>query len=238
MPRLATLGSVLALLGLAVLACNKTERDGKVGSPSAAGAGSETKRPTTSDQTESSASGAAELTRSLVAVTTTAPTDAQPCERTCGRVGDCLLETREVGDFDAGRLELECLNLCVHSPDSDKSRSAFLSCEQKSSCGEVLGCARSQWDSLVAVHAGPLVGAITAGGDPCEEGCRWLVSCIYSGSPPYQGYISPAHEQHLRSCESQCQSITEEERQQYAYFAECLRSNCSYDKVEACMYRY
>jgi hypothetical protein len=238
MPRLASLGSVLALVGLAALACNKPDKDGRsIGSPSADGAGTETASPRPTDK--STSSGAANLARTLVAVASAAPSEALPCERTCGRVGDCLLETRDVGEFDAGRLEFECLDLCVHSPREAESRTAFLACEQQSSCGELLGCARANWQPLLAGRTGPVVSGVTVGGDPCIEGCRWLFACMVTGVPPGQASLPPEYDESVRGCEAACHTGSESDRQMLAHYAECLPSHCGgYEVMAPCMQPY
>ena len=225
--------SALALLGLAVLACNKPVDGSSLGSPSGSAAGSEIAN---SDRdANADADAATALTRSLVTVASIPPTDAQPCERICGRVGDCLLETHDVADFDAGRLELECLDSCVHSPTDGQTRTDFLACEQESSCGDLLGCARTNWEPLLASRVGPVVNGVTTGGDGCIEGCRWLFWCIYTNTPPGSGYLSPDAEEGIRGCEANCSVLQPAEREQMAYWAECLPTHCSQEQFSACM---
>jgi hypothetical protein len=229
---------VLGLIGVVVLACNHKPDPGsgsKTGSPSAGGAGREGASQSRAVE-GTSTTGNAALARSLVAVAATSPGEAQPCERTCGRVGDCLLETGDSSsrsEFEASRLELECLDLCVHSVESDPTRSAFLACEQQSSCGELLGCARSNWDALAANRVGPTVQGVTGSGNACE-GCRWMYSCMITGMPPGQAYMDPVYEESIRSCEATCESISPQERETYQAFSDCLRSNCSPDRQHVC----
>lgn len=237
MLRLRSRGCVIAALGLlgafgmTALACNKTDAGGRtLGSPNASAAGGEAPKPSSSVAGTSQAGNANALARSLVAVATTSAGEAQPCERTCGRVGDCLLETGDVGEFEAGRLELECLDVCVHSPETDGPRSAFLACEQQSGCGPLLGCARSNWDALVGARSGPSVHGITAGGDSCLDGCLWLFSCMATGLPPGETPLPPEYEESMRGCESMCEA----NREVYAHFAACLRDNCSPDRQNVC----
>ena len=237
MPRLHLASLGLALLGLAVLACNKRE-ESSIGSPSGSAAGSEN-AGSTSGRDSGDPSGAIALTRSLVTVASVPPTDAQPCERTCGRVGDCLLETHDVDDFEASRLELECLDACVHSPADAEPRTSFLACEQKSSCGDLLGCARTSWNSLMASRVGPVVSGVTTGGDKCIEGCRWMYWCIFTSSPPGSTYLDPAYEEIIRGCEAGCQTYQPAERAQYEYWSECMPSHCSQEQYTACLnYNY
>jgi hypothetical protein len=237
MLRLGSRGCVMALLGvlsLCVLACNKSDaRSGTIGSPNASVAGSEARTPSSSAAGTSAAGNANALARSVVAVATTSPGDAQPCERTCGRVGDCLLETKDVGEFEAGRLELQCLDVCVHSPETDGPRSAFLACEQQSSCEPLLGCARSNWEALVAARSGPSVQGITTGGDSCFDSCQWWLSCAYTGLPPDQASLSADFQESLRSCETQCE-VSPADREFYTRLADCMRVNCPHDRQEIC----
>lgn len=236
MPQLGSRGCVIALLGsLALLGCNKADAGtGTVGSPNASAAGREAREPGSGVADTSKAGSAGALARSLVAVAATTPGDAQPCERTCGRVGDCLLENADVGEFEAGRLELECLDVCVHSPESDGPRSAFLACERQTGCGPLLGCARSNWDALVAARSGPSVQGITTGGHTCADTCEWWLSCMISGVPPDQGTLPPEYEEYVRSCEMQCEN-TPDEREMYMRLGDCARANCSPDRLSACM---
>jgi hypothetical protein len=242
MPRLGSRGCVLGLLGLlgllgmAVPACKPDAGSGTpLGSPSAAAAGREASSPNAGVEGKSTV-GTGGLARSLVAVAATNFADAQPCERTCGRIGDCLLETEgHQAEFDASRLELECLDLCVHSVEDGHPRTAFLACEQKSNgCGELLGCARSNWDALVASRTGPTVQGVTGGGNSCTDGCRWMYSCIYTGAPPGHAYLSPEQEEQQRYCESMCESMSPTDQEVYVRFGECLRSNCSPERYELC----
>jgi hypothetical protein len=234
MLRLGSRGSVIAMLGL-LLACNKTDAGtSTLGSPNASVAGNEADKPGSKAARSSEAGSADALARSLVAVAATSLGDAQPCERTCGRVGDCLLEGGDVGEFEAGRLELECLDVCVHSPESEGSRSAFLGCEQQSGCGELLGCARSNWDALVASRTGPSVQGITASGDACVDSCRWMYSCMFSGMPPGQATLPAEYEEYVRSCDTMCETISPAEYELYARLGDCMRSNCGSDRQNDC----
>jgi hypothetical protein len=230
---------VVALLGL--LACDKTDASsGSVGSPNASVAGSEATKPSTRAAGTSKPGDANALARSLVAVAATSHSEAQPCERVCGRVGDCLLEDGEggaigaIGEFEAGRLELECLDMCVHSPNGAAPRSTFLACENQSDCGPLLGCARSNWNALVATRSGPSVQGITTGGDSCNDGCRWYLSCAFTGLPPGQAQLAPEYEEAIRSCEVQCETIEPAERESFTRITDCIRDNCSHDRQSVC----
>lgn len=238
MLRLGSRGCVLALLGMfglsGIAACKTDAGSGTLGSPNAAAAGNESAKPSSSVAGTSKSGSADALARSLVAVAATSPGEAQPCERACGRVGDCLLETRDVGEFEAGRLELACLDACVHSPESDGPRAAFLACEQQSGCGELLGCARSNWIPLVAAHSGPSVHGITTGGDSCLDNCQWMFSCMISGTPPGQVPLDPMYEESIRGCATNCEVLSPDERETYTRIAECLRSNCGSNSYDAC----
>jgi hypothetical protein len=241
MLRLGSRGCVLALLGVVGLsgvsgigACKTDAGSGTLGSPNAAAAGNESAKPSSGVAGTSKSGSADGLARSLVAVAATSPGEAQPCERACGRVGDCLLESKDVGEFEAGRLELACLDACVHSPESDGPRSAFLACERQSSCGELLGCARSNWDALVAAHAGPTVQGITTGGDSCLDACQWLFSCMISGVPPSQAGLSGEYEETIRGCATNCEVLSPAEQEGYMRIRDCLHSNCGPDRHNMC----
>jgi hypothetical protein len=245
MPRLGSRGCLIALLGMAVLACNKTDAStGGLGSPNASGAGREAASPSASDQGTSTANDG--LARSLVAVAVTSPTDAQPCERTCGRIGDCLIEADDdssspsyQAEFEAGRQELECLDLCVHADESAAPRSAFLACEQQSGCGEFLGCARSNWSALVATRTGPSVqgGSVVVGGNGCGHDCRLVYSCIFTHMLPGQAPLPQEYEETVRYCETQCET-SPTDREMWAQLSDCLRDNCSADRQNVCFGGY
>lgn len=221
-------------LAIALLGCNKTDAgSGTLGSPDASAAGREAATPSSRIGDASTSGNTDALARSLVAVAATKPGEAQPCERTCGRVGDCLLDTGDVGEFEAGRLELMCLDMCVHSPESDGPRAAFLACEQQSGCGELLGCARSNWDALVATRSGPSVHGVTVGGDSCIESCQWWLACMLNGVPPDQAPIPPEYQESLRSCETQCET-TPSDREMFTRLGDCMRANCSPERQPVC----
>jgi hypothetical protein len=233
MLRLGSRGCVpplFGLFGLLLLACNKTDAGtSTLGSPNASAAGNEAAKPGSPVAGTSKAGNADALARSLVAVAATSSGEAQPCERTCGRVGDCLLEGGDVGEFEAGRLELQCLDMCVHSPESDGPRSAFLGCEQQSSCGELLGCARSNWDALVAARSGPSVQGVTTGGNDCVDNCQWMISCILTSMPPGQAPLAPGYEEYMRGCETTCETISPADLEVYTQLGDCMRDKCGDD---------
>lgn len=238
MLRLGSRGCVLALLGMllgvGVGACDKSDASGTVGSPNASAAGNEAGKPGSPGAGPNETRNADALVRSLVAVAATSPSDAQPCERTCGRVGDCLLADEDVGEFEASRLELECLDVCVHAPENEAARSAFLACDEPSGCGELLGCARLNWDALVAARSGPAVqGITTGGGDSCFDSCQWWLSCMVNGVSPDQAPLPSEYEESLRSCEMQCET-SPAERDLYRNLGECARANCSPERLMAC----
>jgi hypothetical protein len=224
---------------LAALACSKGERDvAGVDAPSGSAAGSEARTDSASNRAAKTelAVRPAELGSALVAVASTTPGEAEPCERTCGRLGDCLFASEDFGEVEAGGLELECLDLCVHAPDDASARARFLTCEQRQSCGELISCAQASWDELAAVRRAPDIQGITAAAvDPCKDGCRWLYACMISGAPPGEGYLSPQDEEQLRYCEKTCESLGPAERETYAHLAECLPSHCGYGQLEHCV---
>jgi hypothetical protein len=220
---------------LCTLACNKPETAGTdVDSPNPSGAGAE-RNATSTTPGSTQAIHHSTLGAVLVAVARTKPNEATPCERTCGRVGDCLIDEQTVNHFDAGRLELECLDLCVHTPAEAAPHTALLGCEQRSSCGELLTCARASWEPLVAIRQSPTIEGVAAIGDPCKAGCQWLFSCIYTGAPPGQAYMAPEYEEQVRYCENACDTYGPTEREIYARLAECLPDYCSSGRFDQCM---
>jgi hypothetical protein len=240
MLRLGSRGCVIALLGsFALLACKGDAGTSTLGSPNASAAGHEAHDPGSRVAGTSKAGSADALARSLVAVAATIPGDAVPCERTCGRVGDCLLEEDgNVGEFEAARLELECLDVCVHSPQSDGPqsdgpRSAFLACEQQTGCGPLLGCARSNWDALVATRSGPSGQGVTTGGNSCADSCEWWLACAINGMPPDQAPLPSHYEENVRGCEMQCEAAPAE-REMFTRLGDCARANCSPERLSAC----
>lgn len=225
---------MLVLVGTALIGCNDKPTGGAtLDSPDAAAAGTEARaQRARSDRTSVTSDGTP--VRSLVAVASTSAKEAEPCERTCGRVGDCLLDGDEVNAFEAGRLELACLDMCVHTPDS-QVRTAFLDCEAKSGCSELLGCARSKWEPLSATHQGPAVqGFAVQAADPCVSGCQWLFYCAYAGTPPGETYLPPEYEEQLRACESQCDSGGAFEREIWVRLNECAPTKCSPMEIGNC----
>lgn len=229
-------GLALVLVGTVLIGCNDKPTGGAtLDSPDAAAAGSEARaQRARSDRT--SLTGGATPVRSLVAVASTSAKEAEPCERTCGRVGDCLLDGDEVNAFEAGRLELQCLEMCVHTPES-QVRSAFLGCEAKSACSELLGCARSKWEPLAATHQGLAVQGFTArAADPCTDGCRWMYYCSQTGAPPGQATLSPEYEQQMRACEAACEAGGPYDRELWIRFVECAPTKCSPMEIINCFY--
>src|SRR5690606_9910267 len=99
----------------------KTAADGdSAASPAESIAGAQTQSGERSSERKpgSAEAGNSNLGRSLVAVATINPDAAQPCERVCGSLGDCLLIDDAYTTAVARGLELECLDLCVHAPET------------------------------------------------------------------------------------------------------------------------
>lgn len=221
-----------ALLALVVIlgagACNKPEQ-GKteVDSPGSSVAGTESAKSKAGGPATTLGDPGSGLARSLVAVTNTPLAEASPCERTCGRLGDCLFESEDYREFEARGLELECLDLCVYTPKDAAPRTALLGCEERQACGELIACAQTNWVALGELHEGPAVEGITASMDPCKAGCRWLYACMFSGAPPGEAYMDPAIEEQMRLCEKTCETLDARDREAYAAFASCLPSHCS-----------
>ncbi|PRQ04179.1 hypothetical protein ENSA5_10170 [Enhygromyxa salina] len=244
MPRPWPSTAVAALFGAGLLiagACNKSDQGApKADSPNASVAGTEANthartRANKAASAEASADAGTGLARALVSVASTSASEAEPCERTCGRLSDCLRESDDFRASEAGGLELECLSLCVHAPDDSPARASFLACEQRDDCGAVRSCAADGWTELAEVSHGPAIEGITAAaGDPCKAGCRWMYSCLISGAPPGEAYLDPQFEEQMITCENSCDSLDPADRETFVYLAECLPNHCGFGQGDEC----
>jgi hypothetical protein len=182
----------------------RTEVDGSPAEPGPARSGS---------------AGGSEPASSLVAVAMTQ--SGEPCERVCGSLGDCLLADDAYSSAVAGRLELSCLDLCVHAPDGDPAKRELLGCGGQA-CGELTACAERNWATLSAASSRVEPQPIATSGDPCVESCLWMFSCSASFQPPDQTNTDPGWE---RDCAQQC----EEEiwRTMMMHMGPCVVNHCS-----------
>lgn len=171
---------------------------------------------------------------SLIAVAAVEAGGAQPCERMCGSLGDCLFADATYSTSAAGGLELKCLDLCVHSPDAEPAKAEFLACGTESECGQLQACAQRTWAALASARKGPEVGGISSSdASPCQEGCRWVYSCI-AGAPPGQIELDPQAYRDMENCEKQCETTDVSDRDYMAKLAPCLANHCSLDGLWHC----
>lgn len=235
-PKLAV-ARLAPLLALSLIGgCRKAPESEHAGAPSDSVAGTEAERDPHSRTHRSHdprSSSAPSLARSLTAVATTDASDAPPCERVCGRLGDCLLADPDFTSASASALELACLDLCVHSADAAPAQAEFLACGQQSECGQLQACAERSWTALAQVRQGPDIAGVLASADPCRVGCRWTYACIQTGMPPGQAPLDPHVEQWLELCEDNCERNSYE-REWYTKMANCLPTRCSPDRFGEC----
>jgi hypothetical protein len=227
-------GLVLALL--LVGGCRTAADAEQIGSPGGSVAGTEAKAGKQSNQYTSTATAGSGtgLANALVAVTTITAGEAQPCERVCGSLGDCLFADDSYTAPIAGGLELECLDMCVHSPDNDRAKIDFLACASNTECGPLQACAEQSWTALAAARQSPDVSGIVASADPCKAGCRWYWACTQTGSPPGEAYLDPELDRQMNYCVDDCDNMQPDQRRMWVSFSECIPTHCAYDRIEDC----
>ncbi len=220
--------ALLAVFALVVGACRTAADAEPVGSPDDSVAGTETRSQGSTSKRPAGvgSTGETALATTVVAVATTNAGDAQPCERVCGSLGDCLLTDDDYTAQVAGGLELECLDMCVHSPDSEPAKTEFLACGGESECGQLQACAERNWTALANARRRPeQAGGVVASADPCMAGCRWWFACASTGQPPGEAYIDPQLEILMEECFKQCDN--ESERQRLTRIGKCLTTHCA-----------
>jgi hypothetical protein len=228
-----------ALLVLAVLlvgGCRKAPETSKLGSPgdSVAGTGATRDDPPGGRAQDRDVARRSGVPSSLIAVATTGANEAQPCERVCGSLGDCLLADAAYTTNVAGGLELVCLDMCVHSAEAAPAKAEFLACGGQTECGQLQACAERNWTALAAARQGPAVAGVTASDvDPCKSGCRWTYSCM-GGSPPGQGTLDPMWEEYVKSCVDMCDQMLPSEREYFDRMTPCLATRCTMEGVMQC----
>jgi hypothetical protein len=237
-----------ALLVFAALlggGCQPGPEAEQLGSPGDSVAGTETKRDDRSPRSRSTDASVASNSglanslhslNSLVAVATTSASEAQPCERVCGSLGDCLLAEHDYTTTAASGLELACLDMCVHSPELEPAKIEFLACGSQTQCGPLQACAERSWTALAAARQRPEVAAVIASADPCKLGCRWMFSCMYANLPPGEAALDPQLEQLTNDCTHQCDdgSLSASEREYFAQLPACMVNRCSIEGVYYC----
>jgi hypothetical protein len=225
MPRSALF--VVASIALALVGGCRPAADAEpVGSPGGPGAGvagteAEGSRPKPgSGRPGTDKDGPA---RSLVAVAITKSGEAGPCERVCGSLGDCLLADEDYSSAVAGRLELQCLDLCVHAPDDNAGKRGLLGCGGQA-CPELAACAERSWAAMSAGSSRVEPGAVVSNNDPCMEGCQLLWSCMASGQPPGRAGDPDLEREMEKMCTQTCESL---EREVMIQLRPCVVDHCS-----------
>ncbi len=232
MPRPASLAlSALLFVG----ACRPAPEAEGAGAPTASVAGTEADSERgASVRPKTARAGEPNPASALIAVASVEAGAASPCERVCGSLGDCLLADRTYSDAVAGGLELECLDMCVHSPDAEPAKSAFLACGGKSECGALTTCAERNWPALAALHESPGVADVVAVNDTCKAGCRWYIACLFAGKPPGEAYLDSQSVELMETCIDQCDLVQTGHYEMMTHFADCLPDRCSYERAAEC----
>jgi hypothetical protein len=186
--------------------------------------GPTTKQPTPTDE------------RPAIDVVALDPGDARPCERMCGRVGDCLQTEEGAEPAEATGVEFACLDTCVYAEPLDSATTAFQSCDEAKACGELLECARGRWDAVAAARRQVEIPTqFVAVRDTCETACLTLQSCNYYYRMPNDlgNLDTPDFHIYVQACTEGCRSSGE---QAYQWFADCTTEpNC--DSFWACTAR-
>lgn len=230
MPRAA----LLVVLALLPSGCEKRSSK-QLGSPGSSVAGTETQQDDRSRSPKHSRdlSSRSSVASPLIAVPTTAPTEAPPCERVCGKLGDCLLADADEASSAAG-LELTCLDICVHSPDTAPAKVEFLACGTQRECGSLQACAERSWTALADAGQRPEIEGVVAPANTCLLACTWMYSCILSATPPGQVPFDPDFERMMHeSCVAPCEQMPD--RGDWGHLPGCFANNCSYDGVYRCV---
>lgn len=193
-------------------------------------------RPKSADASDRDHGPRSSLAHALVAVVSTPASEAEPCERMCGGLGDCLLADPDYSPANAGGLELQCLDLCVHSPDDHPAKAEFLACGAHDQCAGLQNCAEQHWSALAKTRRGPKVGGVLTSANPCKTGCRWLYACVYTNMPPGAGTLDSSAQQQLQTCISDCDERTYDNDTQamMAMLAACLPTHCNAGTMHEC----
>lgn len=209
-----------SLLALVALACAGKTKPGN--EAAAANEGDDASKRAGPRSTSPETTGAGEP----VAVVELDIGEARPCERMCGRISDCLLSDEGRDAAEAAGVEFACLDTCVYADPEQPAGPAFQACDQTSTCGELLGCARGRWDAALAARKPVEIAApITAIRDTCESACLALQSCNWFYRMPDQidGMAGTEFQTSVNACTEGCRFM----EQTYTPYAECVgEANC------------
>ena len=166
-----------------------------------------------------------------VAVVAGTDSEADPCEQTCGELGDCLRADPDQVEA-ASHLELACLELCVHVDPEVQAGADFRACGDAPGCEEVLSCARERWGAAEAsrgkstAYQGPYEAPMT-----CELMCRAVLACSLHDVPPNQ--LNDANIEfgpELQNCSEGC-----DQRADAMLDPSCLQTNSCQQLFECLM---
>ncbi len=216
-----------------VLACaNQREAGGRSRGDDAAPTGEPSRRSTNSNADASGAREATPANATPIHVVAVDPGQAAPCERMCGRVGDCLLTEESTDAAAASRLELACLDTCVHADPQQRARQDFQQCEAKQECSAVLSCARASWDAAAATRiAGQFATEFAVVQDECESGCMVNTGCSYYGLMPAQ---LSSRDSNFDMMYEQCLTYCRQDDTYYSAWGACAHSSDCY-AANTCM---
>lgn len=208
--------TLLPLLVLVLACAGKTKREQD------AAASGETTQPSERAHPSARSLAAKAKTDSPIAVVELEAGDARPCERMCGRIGDCLLSDEGRDASDARGVEFACLDTCVYADPEQPAAREFQACDAASACGELLGCARGRWDAATAARKAVEIAApITVVRDTCESACLTLQSCNWYSRMPDQLSIDGIAGSDFYNAVSACTEGCRYMEQTYIPYAEC-----------------
>lgn len=206
--------TLLPLLVLLLACAGKHERERDA-------AKAETAQPSERVHPSARSIAAKSSTERPIAVVEIEAGDARPCERMCGRIGDCLLSEEGSDPSDARGVEFACLDTCVYADPEKPGGREFQGCDAVSGCGELLGCARGRWDAATAARKPVEVAApITVIRDTCEAACLTLQACNWYYRMPDQidGMTNSDFYNAVNACTEGCRYM----EQTYIPYAECV----------------
>jgi hypothetical protein len=207
--------TLLPLLVLVLACAGKTKRDQDAANEAA------TTQPSERDHPSARSLAAKAKSERPIAVVELEAGDARPCERMCGRIGDCLLSDEGRDASDARGVEFACLDTCVYADPEQPAAREFQACDAASACGELLGCARGRWDAATAARKTvEVVAPITVIRDTCESACLTLQACNWYYRMPDQidGMTNTDFYNAVNACTEGCRYM----EQTYLPYAECV----------------